>query len=99
MTTMDEDYYAEDYDPVYDRLDEIMYGGEPDEPNCFDCWDGTRVRRRDGHCPTCSPSPRHVRRARHHEWQFNDRMNRLADQQAEYIRKAFPALRDGEAPF
>lgn len=94
--TMAEDDYddAQDYDPVYDRLDESMYGGEPQEPNCWDCWDGTRLRRRDGRCPTCWPTPRHVRRAVHHEWQYQDRLSRDPQRQ-QLIRK----LGLDEAPF
>lgn len=55
----------DDFDPALDRLDELMYGGEPDEPDWGE---------RSGYGQPLSPRQR--RRARHREWQRRDRESR-----------------------
>lgn len=97
-----------EYDPVYDRLDELMYGGEPDPPDCGRCNDSGDADG-SGWCPGCHPSPRQRRRARHRRWQALDRASR--DPQVQQMSRAFgvrlgllvgPAARqpfDSEAPF
>lgn len=65
--------HADDFDAAMDRLDELMYGGEPSEPYCFGCFDS---RPAGVPCPDCAPSPRERRRARHREWQARDRASR-----------------------
>lgn len=51
----------DDFDAALDRLDELLYGGEPDEPDW--AWYDR-------------PTPRQRRRARHREWQRRDRESR-----------------------
>lgn len=81
---------------------------EPEEPNCFGCWDtgfarprrwwierppGARYRASRGRCASCNPSPRQERR--------NERRRRL---DAERFRRDVAAGRivpaaPGDAPF
>lgn len=91
MSDQDDDVYDvdQDYDPVYDRLDEILYGGEPDPPDCGICYDS---RRAGVFCPGCYPSPRQMRRYRRRAWQRRDRESRGVGLP---VRTPF----DDEAPF
>ena len=54
--------HFDDFDAAMHRLDEQLYGGEPDEPDW--AWYDR------------PPSPRQRRRARHREWQRRDRESR-----------------------
>jgi hypothetical protein len=60
---------------VDDLWDNIPAGPDRDEPDCTDCMDSGTVDDTPW-CPTCHPSPRHARRARHRMWQHRDRASR-----------------------
>ena len=61
---------ADDFDAALYRLDEMLFGGEPPEPD----WSARCDSLAPGaFCPTCHPSPRERRRLRHREWQRRDR--------------------------
>lgn len=65
------DFDLHTYDPVYDRLDEIQYGGDPPEPDCWRCWDRS--------CRECRPPVgRELRRLKRRA-----RMERRRQRQAE----------------